>query len=199
MYRKLIVAVGLLLLLLLIGFSFFFRQSELPSKPQSQGTSSAQQPSVRETTSLGGNSCCELVANSQLTDQGRVVVNFPAGLNLSHTMVYVYQPGAPMQVALSTGNGIFPLPPGHYDVGIYTIRLAGVPVRAGFDTRVKVGALRVSTDNATTYRVLSAADQHELAKGYGNSVFGLPVGQYVLRLKQDDKLVVIQDGGIADF
>jgi len=199
MNRKLIVAVGLLLLLLLIGLFFLFRPSEPPSTPQSQGTSSAQQPSARETTNLPGDSCCELVANSQLTDQGRVLVTFPAGLNVSHTMVYLYPPGAPTQVALSTGNGVFLLPPGRYDVGIHTIRLAGVPVRAGFDTRVKVGALRVSTDNATTYRVLDSASQHELAKGYGNSVFGLPVGQYVLRLKRDDKLVVIQDGGITDF
>lgn len=149
--------------------------------------------------SLSGESCCELVANSQLTDQGRVVVTFPAGLNLSSTMVYVYQPGAPTQLALSTGGGAFAVAPGTYDVEVQKVRLANVPVKAGYDTRVKVGALRVTADNATTYRVLDEAQQREVAKGYGKSVFGLPAGRYVLKLRQRDEPVTIGDGMVAEF
>ena len=191
MNRKRVLVLVLFLLLCIASVIYF---SSLNRRP-----AASVLPSPREAIQRSGESCCEFVANPSLRDEGRVVVTFPTGLNLSHTMVYLYPPGAPTQAALSSGNGSFPLPPGRYDVGIHTIRLADVPVRAGFDTRVKVGVLRVSKDNATTYRVLDAAAQHELAKGYGSSVFGLPVGQYVLRLKRDDKLVMIQDGGIADF
>lgn len=199
MNRKLIVAVVLLLLLLLIGLSFFFRPSPPPSKPQPQVTSSAPQPSAREATSLASDSCCELVANSQLTDQGRVVVTFPAGLNVSNTMVYIYQPGAPAQLALSTGGGAFAVAPGTYDVEVQKLRLTNVPVKAGYDTRVKVGALRVTADNSTTYHVLDEAQQRELAKGYGKSVFGLPVGRYVLKIRQHDEPITIGDGLVAEF
>ena len=186
------VLVLVLLLLLCTASVVFF--SSLNRRP-----ATSVLPSPREATQRSVESCCEFVANPALENEGRVVVTFPAGLNLSRTMVYLYPPGGATQVALSTGNPSFAVPPGTYDVGIHAIRLAAVPVQAGFDTRVRVGALRVSTDNATTYHVLDAADQHELAKGYGHSIFGLPVGRYVLRLKQDDKLVEIEDGGIADF
>lgn len=197
MNRKVILAAGVLLLLLL-GVSLFFLSSKPSPQIHSEAVSPAEQLSARDSTRISGETCCEIIANPQLNEQGRVVVAFPNGLNLSKTMVYVYQPGATQQVALSVGSGTFPLAPGIYDVEVLKIRLTGVSVKAGHDTRVKVGALRITADNATTYRILDETQQRELTKGYGTSVFGLPVGRYMLHLGQRNEPISINDGTITE-
>ena len=198
MNRKLALA-AVLLLLLLIGLSLLF----LSSKPSPQSHPVAALPAERQSAHVSmtasGETCCEIIANPRLNNQGRVIVAFPEGINLSNTMVYVYQPGAAKQVALSVGSGTFPLAPDTYDVEVQKMRLTGVTVKAGHDTRVKVGVLRITADNSTTYRILDQTQQHELAKGYGKSAFGLPVGHYVLRLRQRDEPITIGDGTITEF
>jgi hypothetical protein len=198
MNRKLILT-AVVLVLLLLGFVLLFLSSKPSPQIHPEAVSSTEPQSSRDSTRVSGESCCEMVVNSELKDQGRVVVTFPDGLNLSRTMVYVYQPGATHQVALSVGSGTFPLAPGTYDVEVLKIRLTGVSVKAGHDTRVKVGALRINADNATTYRVLDQIQQRELAKGYGKSVFGLPVGHYMLHFRQRNEPVTIEDGTITEY
>jgi hypothetical protein len=74
-----------------------------------------------------------------------------------------------------------------------------VSVKAGHDTRVKVGVLRIIADNSTTYRVLDQTQQRELAKGYGKSVFGFPVGRYMMHLRQRNEPVTIEVGPITEY
>lgn len=198
MNRKLILAAAVLLLLLL-GLSLLFLSSKPGPQTHPQAALPTEQQSARVAMSASSETCCEIIANPKLSDQGRVIVAFPDDINLSSTMVYVYQPGAAKQVALSVGSGTFSLDPGTYDVEVLKMRLTGVSVTAGHDTRVKVGVLRIVADNATTYRVMDLAQQHELAKGYGKSIFGLPVGRYMLHLRQRDEPVLIEDGRIAEY
>jgi len=191
-------ALAAVLLVLLLGL-FLLLFSSKPSHQPPHSSPSEPQRSKRDAATGTGEGCCEMAANPLLKNQGRVLVTFPPGVNTSRTMVYLYQAGAPTQLALSTGSGAFSVPPGTYDVEVQTIRLTGVPVKASHDTRVKVGVLRISMDNTSTYRILDEAQQREVAKGYGTSVFGLPAGRYVVQLRTRGEHVTIEDGMIVNL
>ena len=108
--RTLLVLVVIALLLLGWGLWVFIQLCCKPAPPPLQTTTPpvTTQESARKSMSVSGESCCETVSNPELKDQGRVVVAFPEGVNVSGTTVYVYQPGAAKEIALNVAGGAFP-------------------------------------------------------------------------------------------
>jgi hypothetical protein len=135
MNRKTDVSVVLLLFLLAFSWWAIFLSKPAPP-PQTQAPSTSNQEAARGLLSTLGEACCEIVPNPELNDQDRIVVAFPEGVNVSGTTVFVYQPGAAKQLALSVGGGTFPLAIGIYDVEVRKRRLTVVKVETGHDTRV---------------------------------------------------------------
>ena len=114
--KTLLVLVVVALLLLGGGLWVFIQWCCKPAPPPLQTTTppvTTEQP-ARKSMGVLGETCCEVVPNPELKDQGRIVVAFPKGVNVSGTTVYVYQPDAAKATALNVAGGTFPLAPGTY-------------------------------------------------------------------------------------
>ena len=144
----------------------------------------------------GAEPCCSVVANAALKGQmGRVVVAFPDGAVPKNPRVDVLKNG---KVVLSGyGNQSWELLPGTYEVSISGKRVSNVPVKAGHDTTVKVGVLRISAGKQTRVDVFDAGSK--LTSGYGNQVIGLPLGSFAIQVAGQTEQVTISDGKITDF
>ena len=118
----------------------------------------AKLPPVQEPTVPGAEPCCSVVANAALKGQmGRVVVAFPDGAVPKKTRVDVLKNG---KVVLSGyGNQSWELLPGTYEVSISGKRVSNVPVKAGHDTTVKIGVLRISAGKQTRVDVFDAGSK----------------------------------------
>jgi hypothetical protein len=130
---------------------------------------------------------------------GRLVVVFPEGANTGGSHVEIYKAGETASLAGGYGNQKLDLLPGTYAVVISGKRIEGVPVQSAHDTKMKVGVLRVTAGSGTHIEVLDPSTQKELTSGYGNQVFGLPIGTVHVRIAGQSEAVTIQDGKITDF
>jgi len=139
-------------------------------------------------------------ANPELKGRlGRLVVAFPEGANAGGARVEIYKPGEDKSLTGGYGNQQLDLLPGTYAVVISGKRIEGVPVQSAHDTKMKVGVLRVTAGGGTHIEVLDSSTQKELTSGYGNQVFGLPIGTIQVRIANQSEAVTIQDGKITDF
>jgi len=87
---------------------------------------------------------------------------------------------------------------GTYDVEVANVRVHGVEVKPRHNTRVRVGALRVSAAPGTAIKVRSA-DGTQAFNGYGKQVIGLPVGKYTVEVAGQGEEVTIKDNEVAEF
>lgn len=141
--------------------------------------------------------------NMQLKGQlGRFLVAFPKGVNVSGTPVQIFPAGGQKAVHSGVGSQTQTLAPGIYDVMIGNVRVPNIPIMAGQDTQLQVGALRVTASNQTVFSVLSEDGKHVLAKGFGKQVLGLPVGRYAVKIGKGAGTfteMTIEDGKISEF
>jgi len=170
-----------------------------------QLTLAGQQPSSGQTApATGGTQSPQPSAKPQAgagtrTTTGHLVPTFPSSVNVSNTLIRVYASGGTKTIQTGIGNQTISLPPGTYDVEISNVRLAGVTIRDGQDTPLKVGVLQVTTDNQTTYEVLEKPQGRKLASGFGNQTIGLPVGSYHVRMHGTVVPVTIEEGKITNL
>lgn len=103
---------------------------------------------------------------------------FPAGGNkvLSNTML----------------TQTFTLLPGSYDIEVNKIRVNGVPVEKGNDTRIKAGIIHITT--AASWTLYDESKQKVLINSYSHQPRGLPVGRYTLTIMNQDQNIEIKDG-----
>ena len=130
---------------------------------------------------------------------GRLVVAFPEGANASGTRVDVYKSSESSSIAGGYGGKTFDLLPGSHTVVIAGKRVEGVPVQSGNDTKLKVGALRITAGSGTRVDLLDPATKKSLVGGYGNQQYGLPVGPIAVQVAGQSEVVTIQEGKITDF
>lgn len=130
---------------------------------------------------------------------GRLVVVFPEGADTGGTHVEIYKAGENASLAGGYGNQKLDLLPGAYAVVISGKRIEGVTVQSAHDTKMKVGVLRVTAGSGAHIEVLDSSAEKELTGGYGNKVFGLPIGTVKVRIAGQSEAVTIQDGKITDF
>ena len=126
---------------------------------------------------------------------GRVVVAFPDGAVPKDTRSDVLKDGKVVQSGY--GNQAWDLLSATYEVKISGKPVPNVTVKAGHDTTVKVGVLRVSAGKDTSVGVLDGGNK--LTSGYGNQVIGLPLGSYDIQVAGQTEKVTISEGTITDF
>jgi len=140
--------------------------------------------------------CCAVVANAALRRLGRIVVAYPEEVS---ARIDVFRAGETKAVASEYGDASFDLLPGTYDVSISGKRVAGVTVRSGNDTQIKVGVLRVNASEGTRVDLADAVTKEKVAGGYGTQAFGLPIGEIGVQIAGQTENVVIEAGQVAEF
>ena len=141
-------------------------------------------------------SCCNLIANAALKGRlGRLVVAFPAGANPTGTRIAVFKDGK--EVRADYGSQSFELLPGTYEVKIAGKVVPSVTVKAGHDTSVKAGVLRIT--GAKNVRAAVLEGGHEIAGAYGGELIGLPAGSFDIQMAGQTEKVTINEGKITDF
>lgn len=145
--------------------------------------------------------CCELTPNTELPEgQGRIVVSYPGDGGAESTQLEVYAAGdASKSMGSEYGDATLELPPGTYDVTVGGRRVAGVGVKAGHDTRIRVGVLHVHAGDGTRIDLLDHASDAALAGGYGDDVYGLPIGEVVVQVAGQRETALIEDRQITEF
>jgi hypothetical protein len=148
-------------------------------------------------TSSASTSSHDIVPNPAMRGRlGRVVVAYPENVQ---PRIDVYRAGETQSVAGGYGDQAFDLFPGTYDVTISGKRVAGVTVRSGHDTRIKVGVLRVNASDGTRVDLVDGADGKDLVGGYGTDAYGLPIGEVAVRVAGQSETVKIEAGKVAEF
>lgn len=141
-------------------------------------------------------SCCHLLPNTALKGRfGRLVVAFPAGAVPTGTRIAVLKDGKEVQAG--HGSQSWELLSGTYEVIVSGKRVSNVTVKAGHDTNVKVGVLRISAAKETRTAVLDGGN--EIAGGHGNHLVGLPAGSFDVKVAGQTESVTISEGKITDF
>ena len=126
---------------------------------------------------------------------GRVVVAFPDGAAPKNTRVDALKDGKVVKGGY--GNQSWEFLPGVYEVKISAKPVPNVTVKAGHDTTVKVGILRISAGKDTRVDVVDAGNK--LTGGYGNQVIGLPSGSFDIQIAGQSERVTISEGQVTDF
>ena len=144
--------------------------------------------------------CCEVTPNAALPEgMGSIVVSYP-GDGAESTRLDVYAAGdASKALGSEYGDATLELPPGTYDVTVGGQRVAGVGVQAGHDTRIRIGALHVHASDGTSIELLDQASGVTLTSGYGEDVYGLPVGPVLVQIAGQRETMLIEDGQITEF
>jgi hypothetical protein len=141
-------------------------------------------------------SCCDLVANAALKGRfGRLLVTFPAAAVPTGTRVAVLKDGKEVQAG--HGSQSFELLSGTYQVTISGKTVSNVTVKAGHDTNLKVGVLRIT--GAKNMRAAVLEGSREIAAGYGGELIGLPAGLFDVQMAGQTEKVTISEGKITDF
>lgn len=79
-------------------------------------------------------------------------------------------------------------------------RLARVrTVKAGHDTNVKVGVLRVGVAAGKQTRVAVMDAGKEIASGHEDNVFGLPPGSFDIQVAGQTERVTVSEGQVTEF
>jgi hypothetical protein len=144
----------------------------------------------------GAAPCCGFVANAALRRLGRVTVAYPEKVS---ARIDVFRAGEKNALGTGYGDAAFDLLPGTYDVSISGKRIAGVTVRSGNDTQIKVGVLRVSASDGTRVDLADPATKQQVTSGYGAQVFGLPIGEIGVQIAGQTENVVIEAGQVTEF
>ena len=144
-----------------------------------------------------GDACCNVVANPARHRLGRLVITYPAGG--IDARLNVYRAGQTKSIADGYGNQAIDLLPGTYDLEISGKRVVGVQVQAGHDTQVKVGALHVQAAKDTRIDIVEPGGDKELVNAYGEKLFGLPVGQFGVRISGQTETVTVAEGQTTEF
>jgi hypothetical protein len=143
--------------------------------------------------------CCELTPNSALAaGMGRIVVSYP-GDGAESTRLDLYTAGASNAIKNEYGEASLELTPGTYDAAVGGRRVAGVGVKAGYDTRIRVGVLHVHATESTRIDLLEPASGEKFASGYGEKQYGLPVGLVAVEVSGQRDTALVEDGQVTDF
>lgn len=144
------------------------------------------------------NPCCEFVPNASLGSQGELVVAFPQGADVGISIVNLYKADGQTKLRGGIGNQSWQLTPGTYSVEISGVRVPNVQVKAGSDTRVRVGVLQVKAGGNTIADVLDTSGR-KIDGHMGGFVIGLPAGSYGVRINGQTQPVQIQAGTTTNY
>jgi hypothetical protein len=128
------------------------------------------------------------------SDNGKLFVTLPEGTTCDVT---IYAAGSDTIVSNTMMQQNFPLPPGSYDLQINHVKVTGVPVEKGNNTRLKAGVLRIS--KVTSWTLYDVLKENVLINSLTSGSWGLPVGKYVLTMLEEDRSIEIRDGKTVKY
>jgi len=144
----------------------------------------------------GASPCCSIVANPDLKGRlGRIVFAFPAAAVPVFTGVAVFKDGK--QMASGHGSHSVEMLGGTYEVTISGKRVPNVPVKAGHDTNVNAGVLRISAGAFTAWEIIESGTT--LKSGHGSQLIGLPPGSYDVKVGGGVERITIKEGQVTEF
>lgn len=133
-------------------------------------------------------------------ETGRVRLTFPPGTPPEAAKVEVFKPGEDTPLTTHQGDWRIDLPPGSYDVAVSGKRAANVPVRAGHETRMKVGLFKVFVARSTLVDVMAPRSFDCLpGGGQGSRSFALLAGPYDLRVSGQYNRIAVEDGKVSTW
>jgi hypothetical protein len=142
--------------------------------------------------------CCVLTPNAALpASMGRVVVNYP-GEGADATRLDVYAAGTDKAVGGHYGDAGLELAPGTYDATVGGRRVTNVGVRAGHDTRIRIGVLHVQASDATRIDLVEPTSGEKFAGHYGETQIGLPIGRVAVEVAGQQETALIEDGKVTE-
>jgi hypothetical protein len=132
---------------------------------------------------------------------GRLVVRFPEAAKAKSTHVVVYDAadtGKAKPLDSQYGNVSMELLAGSYAIVIGSQSVA-VPIERGRQTTVHVGTLRTHAAPGTSIEILAATGDQVLQSSYGKFEWGLPAGEYRVRVHGRTEPVTVTAGQITEF
>ncbi len=125
---------------------------------------------------------------------GKLFVTLPKGAAWDMTLYAASSTKLLSNTMLKTS---FTLVPGKYDVEINKIRITGIPVEKGSETRLKTGVLHIV--NSTSWTLYDEVKQKVLINSLAAETRGLPVGKYKLTIMGQDVDIEIKDGETVEY
>ncbi len=166
-------------------------QENPPTKDTPKGKEGLSAP-------LGGG-CCVIVSNPELKSLGRIVVPLPGGTKAS-PRIDIFNAQDDKKAILSWwGAGSRDLMAGQYVAVIGGRRVAGVEVRAGHDTKIRVGVLRLHTGSGTQVTIFEREGKDAVTSFWGGQEVGLPIGEYDVQIAANRARITIKDNTVTEF
>ncbi len=132
----------------------------------------------------------EIIKENTKSSTGKLFVTLPKGTEWDMT---IYAAGTTKVLSSTSLKTSFTLQPGTYDLEINKIRITGVPVEKGNNTRLKAGVLHMTTiDSWTLY---DEPKKIVLINSLSPQERGLPIGNYKLTLLGQVQDIEIKDEG----
>jgi hypothetical protein len=125
---------------------------------------------------------------------GKLYVSLPNGTEWDMT---IYAAGSAKVLSNTMLTTNFSLLPGSYDLEINHIKIAGVPVEKGNETRLKTGVLNIN--NPTSWTLYDETKQTVLLNSSSAGKRGLPIGKYKLSIMGQDTDIEIKDGETVEY
>jgi len=131
---------------------------------------------------------------NEKSDNGKLFIDLPKETEWDIT---IYAAGSSKVLSNTMLQKEFTLSPGSYDLEINHIKIAGVPVEKGNNTRLKAGMLHIP--NKTPWTLYDEAKQKVLINSSSTEIRGLPIGKYKLTIKEEDHDIEIKDGKTVKY
>ena len=197
--RAIAVTLALLLLVSLAGNWMLWKKSRAATGPAlvAEIQPEARTSPLRE---RGNQGLYEVVANPEMKGRlGRIVLNFAEGASIAETRTTIHKAAGSEMLRADYGVVAADMPPGTYDLEISGKRIEGIPVESGKDTRVHTGVLRTHGSKQTRMTISDVGSKSSFHVVYGNTEFGLPVGEYEIEISGQREKVAIEAGKVTDF
>jgi hypothetical protein len=142
----------------------------------------------------------EVTQNAELRGiNGRLITRFPERTSGTLRIIRVLSPGTETQVSRAVTGDDQLVPEGEYDVEVMKVRLAKVPIKKGYDTRIRIGAVTFAAGGNSRHSIFDAAGQKELFRMMGSEVMPLPEGKYSIKAGTRVIPFEIKDGQVTEL
>jgi hypothetical protein len=131
---------------------------------------------------------------NEKSDNGKLFIDLPKETEWDIT---IFAAGSSKVLSNTMLQKEFTLSPGNYDLEIDHIKITGVPVEKGNNTRLKAGVLHIP--NKTPWTLYDEAKQKVLINSSSTEARGLPIGKYKLTIKEEDHDIEIKDGKTVKY
>ena len=149
---------------------------------------------------MAGAGAYSVVPNSQLKGRlGQIVVKYPEAAPCKETHTSIMKPGSTKNAAAFYGTGDAELLPGAYNVKLGGKVVENVEVKSRSDSVITLGVLRVHAAKETHVAILDQDQKTQLAAGYGDNEYGLPIGKYFVKVAEQTEPVEIKANEVTDF